>query len=77
MAGFSFEKQNQYHIRLSKIFDMQSGDFRQSISREDFILLFPVIEVNGRGEPPTKPDHFDVSDSLFDQVTKAHEDVYG
>ena len=76
MADFNFEKQNHYNIELNRIYDRQNDEFKKNISQEHFRLLFVIIEQNGRGMHPDKPENCEISDRIYSEVEKAFEKIY-
>ena len=76
MAGFNFEKQNQYNIELGRIYDRQNDEFKRKISKEDFRLSFVILEQNGRGVHPNKPENSEISDRIYSEVERAFEKIY-
>ena len=76
MAGFNHEKQNQYNTELGQIYDRQNDEFKRKISKEDFENSFVIIEQNGRGVQPKKPENSEISDIIYSEVEKAFEKIY-
>jgi hypothetical protein len=76
---FNFQKQVAYQAQLAHIYAGLAGSFKAEVSEQDFIEEFPVIEINGRGIVPDRPDAdspFLLTDAEFAQVVAAFNAAY-
>lgn len=73
---FNYEKQGIFLEKLVKIYRRQDAGFKKKVSEEDFVLAFPVIEVNGEPSPLEAPEGFQLDASVFAEVEKAFEKIY-
>lgn len=76
---FNFQKQAAFQAKLAQVYAGLSASFKSEVSAQDFIEEFPVIEINGRGLMPDRPDAdslFQLADDEFAQVVAAFAAVY-
>ncbi|MFD1753580.1 hypothetical protein ACFSC6_00075 [Rufibacter sediminis] len=76
MAKYNFENQYKLQDKLAQIYETAPDTLKNSVSVQDFVNSFPIIEQNGRGVEPDKPEDFEIDDNIFDQVIKAFREVY-
>jgi hypothetical protein len=55
-----------------------ASKLKAETSQQDFILEFPIIEINGKAMLPDKPDTaaFELSDEDYAQVVAIFKSVY-
>lgn len=76
MARFNFEKQGNFLMALAEIYDSQNEALKNKILKEDFLHMFPIVEVNGIATYPSKPRNVDITDELFERVIAVFENIY-
>ncbi|WP_303311236.1 hypothetical protein [Hymenobacter sp. BT730] len=76
---FNFQKQAAFEAKLAQVYHSLTPEFKAEVSQQDFILEFPIIEVNGQAAMLDKPDPasaFLLTDEAFEQVIAAFKSIY-
>jgi len=75
MPRFNFQKQNKYHSLLAQIYNSASDELKSSVTLDDFINSFLIIEVDGIAREPEKPEDYKFDD-IYGKVLEAFREVY-